>query len=104
MDTTKPEFYSQNRSFHHNLTVKLLQQYMRWEEGDTALDAGCGTGEICKYISQQPGVASVVGIDASPDFVSYASQHNSSPNLHFHVSDISDAKPSSQSYKVPSVR
>ncbi|KAI8513271.1 hypothetical protein Bbelb_099100 [Branchiostoma belcheri] len=70
MDSTKPEFYSQNSSLQHDLGVELLQQYMRWEEGDTVLDAGCGTGEICKYISQQPGVASVWGLDVSPDFVS----------------------------------
>ncbi|XP_078658358.1 juvenile hormone acid O-methyltransferase-like [Branchiostoma floridae x Branchiostoma belcheri] len=90
MDTTKPEFYSQNHFFQHDLGVEVLQQYMRWKEGDTVLDAGCGTGEICKYISQQPGVASVVGFDVSPEFVCYARQHNSSPNVSYHVSDISD--------------
>ncbi|XP_019616241.1 PREDICTED: juvenile hormone acid O-methyltransferase-like [Branchiostoma belcheri] len=91
MDTTNPRYYSQNRSFQHDLGVELLQQYMRWEEGDTVLDAGCGTGEICKYISQQPGVSSVVGLDVSPDFVRYSSQQNSSPNVLYDVSDISDA-------------
>ncbi|XP_019631380.1 PREDICTED: juvenile hormone acid O-methyltransferase-like [Branchiostoma belcheri] len=91
MDTTKPEFYSKNRSFQHDLGVEVLQYHMRWEEGDTVLDAGCGTGEICKYISQQPGVASVVGVDVSPDFVRYASQHNSSPDVLYQVSDITDA-------------
>ncbi|XP_019634835.1 PREDICTED: juvenile hormone acid O-methyltransferase-like isoform X2 [Branchiostoma belcheri] len=91
MDTTKPEHYSQNRSLQQNIGVELLQQYMRWEGGDTVLDAGCGTGEICKYISQQPGVASVVGFDVSPDFISFASQHNSSANMRYHVSDVSDA-------------
>ncbi|CAH1262942.1 PPP1R14B [Branchiostoma lanceolatum] len=80
MNTTEAAHYSQNRSFQHSFGVEdtqVLQQYMKWEEGDAVLDAGCGTGEICKYISQQPGVASVVGFDVSPDFVSYASQHNS---------------------------
>ncbi|CAH1246016.1 Hypp7632 [Branchiostoma lanceolatum] len=93
MDTTTPEHYSQNSSVQYSLGVEVLQQYMKWEEGDTVLDAGCGTGEICKYILQQPEVASVVGFDASPDFVSYAmaSQHNSSPNVLYHVADVSDA-------------
>ncbi|CAH1255659.1 Hypp1585 [Branchiostoma lanceolatum] len=90
MDTTKPVHYSQNRSFQHSFGVEVLQQYMKWEEGDTVLDAGCGTGEICKYISQQPGVASVAGFDVSPDFISFASQHNSSPNILYDVADISD--------------
>ncbi|KAI8514146.1 hypothetical protein Bbelb_084700 [Branchiostoma belcheri] len=91
MDTTNPRYYSQNHSLQHDLGIELLQQYMRWEEGDTVLDAGCGTGEICKYISQQPGVASVVGLDVSSDFVRYACQHNSSPNVLYHVSDLSNA-------------
>ncbi|CAH1253363.1 Hypp1160 [Branchiostoma lanceolatum] len=90
MDTTKPEHYSQNSSVQHSLGVEVLQQCMKWEEGDTVLDAGCGTGEICKHISQQPGIASVVGFDASPDFVSYASQYNSSTNILYHVADVSD--------------
>ncbi|XP_035657945.1 arginine-hydroxylase NDUFAF5, mitochondrial-like [Branchiostoma floridae] len=63
---------------------------MEWEGDDTVLDAGCGTGEICMFISQQPGVASVVGFDVSPDFVSYASQQNSSTNILYHVADVSD--------------
>ncbi|XP_066289872.1 juvenile hormone acid O-methyltransferase-like [Branchiostoma lanceolatum] len=90
MDTTKPEHYSQNSSVQHSFGVEVLQQYMEWEEGDTVLDAGCGTGAICKYISQQPGVASVVGFDVSADFVSFASQHNSSPNILYQVADVSD--------------
>ncbi|CAH1225005.1 Hypp41 [Branchiostoma lanceolatum] len=90
MDTKKPQHYSQNRSFQHSFGVEVLQRYLQWEEGDTVLDAGCGTGEICKYISQQPGVASVVGFDLSHDFISYASKHNSSPNVLYHVADASD--------------
>ncbi|KAI8484869.1 hypothetical protein Bbelb_374660 [Branchiostoma belcheri] len=91
MDTTNPRYYSQNRSLQHDFGLELLQQYMRWEEDDTVLDAGCGTGEICKYISQQPGVASVLGLDVPPDFIRYATQHNSSQNVVYDVSDISDA-------------
>ncbi|XP_078585214.1 juvenile hormone acid O-methyltransferase-like [Branchiostoma floridae x Branchiostoma japonicum] len=91
MNATKAEHYSQNSSIQHSVGVAVLQQYMKWEEGDTVLDAGCGTGEICKYISKQPGVASVLGFDVSPDFVSYASQHNSAANILYHVADISDA-------------
>ncbi|XP_035677354.1 biotin biosynthesis bifunctional protein BioCD-like [Branchiostoma floridae] len=55
-----------------------------------AIDAGCGTGELCSYISQQPGVASVVGFDLSPDFISYARTNNSSPNVRYHVADAAD--------------
>ncbi|XP_078582008.1 juvenile hormone acid O-methyltransferase-like [Branchiostoma floridae x Branchiostoma japonicum] len=89
MDTSKPERYSQNSYIQYILGVEALQQYMQWEEGDTVLDAGCGTGEICKFISQQPGVASVLGFDVSHDFVSYASQHNSAQNILYHVADVS---------------
>ncbi|XP_066279133.1 juvenile hormone acid O-methyltransferase-like [Branchiostoma lanceolatum] len=90
MDTTKPKNYSQNRSFQHCAGLEALQQYMQWEEGETVLDAGCGTGETCKYISQQPGVASVVGFDVSSDFISYCNQRNSFPNILYHVADVTD--------------
>ncbi|XP_078606599.1 juvenile hormone acid O-methyltransferase-like [Branchiostoma floridae x Branchiostoma japonicum] len=90
MNTTTAEHYSRNRSFQHSFGVEVLQQYMKWEGGDTVLDAGCGTGEICKYISQKPGVASVVGFDVSSEFISYASQYNSSPNVIYDVADVSD--------------
>eukprot|EP00058_Branchiostoma_floridae_P009199 XP_002594687.1 hypothetical protein BRAFLDRAFT_130920 [Branchiostoma floridae] len=90
MDTTKPEHYTQNSSLQYSIGIRALQKYMEWEGDDTVLDAGCGTGEICMFISQQPGVASVVGFDVSPDFVSYASQQNSSTNILYHVADVSD--------------
>ncbi|XP_078594832.1 juvenile hormone acid O-methyltransferase-like isoform X2 [Branchiostoma floridae x Branchiostoma japonicum] len=90
MDTGKPEQYSQNRSYQHSEGVEALQKYVTWEGGDTVLDAGCGTGELCSYISQQPGVASVVGFDLSPDFISYARTNNSSPNVRYHVADAAD--------------
>ncbi|CAH1258829.1 Hypp9668 [Branchiostoma lanceolatum] len=90
MDTTKPQHYSQNHSFQHKIGEEVLQQYLEWEDGDIVLDAGCGTGELCNYISQQPGVASVVGFDLSSDFISYARMNNPSPNVLYHVTDASD--------------
>ncbi|KAI8493785.1 hypothetical protein Bbelb_281320 [Branchiostoma belcheri] len=60
------------------------------------LDVGCGTGEITKLMSQQPGVKSVVGIDLSSDFISFASKYNAAENVSFHVADASksaDFKP-----------
>ncbi|CAH1264511.1 Hypp3005 [Branchiostoma lanceolatum] len=90
MDTTNPQHYSQNNALQHSVGVSALQQYMTWEEGDVVMDAGSGTGELCNYISQQPGVASVVGFDLSPDFISYARMNNSSPNVLYHVADASD--------------
>ncbi|XP_078594836.1 trans-aconitate 2-methyltransferase-like [Branchiostoma floridae x Branchiostoma japonicum] len=90
MDTENPHHYSQNHSFQHSVGVEVLQQYVTWEGGDTVLDAGCGTGELCSYISKQPGVASVVGFDLSADFISYARTNNSSPNVRYHVADAAD--------------
>ncbi|XP_066276468.1 juvenile hormone acid O-methyltransferase-like [Branchiostoma lanceolatum] len=92
MDITNLKNYSdQKRYVAASFGMQALQQYMRFEEGDTVLDAGCGTGEMCSYISKQPGVASVVGFDLSPDFISYAQLHNSAKNVLYHVADTSDA-------------
>ncbi|XP_078589184.1 juvenile hormone acid O-methyltransferase-like [Branchiostoma floridae x Branchiostoma japonicum] len=41
-------------------------------------------------MSQQPGVASVQAFDVSAEFVSYANQNNSAPNVRYDVADVSD--------------
>ncbi|XP_066271838.1 uncharacterized protein [Branchiostoma lanceolatum] len=90
MDTTTPDQYSQARLPQNSHGLEVLQRYMRWEGGDTVLDVGCGTGEMSQYMSRQPGVTSVVGFDLSTDYISYASQRNSSDKVSYHVANVSD--------------
>ncbi|KAI8510148.1 hypothetical protein Bbelb_125760 [Branchiostoma belcheri] len=74
MDACLEQLHAQTAS-----AVALLQQYTEWEEGDRVLDVGCGCGEVTKYISQQPTVSSVLGIDLSPQLINYAETENASP-------------------------
>ncbi|CAH1264362.1 Hypp2946 [Branchiostoma lanceolatum] len=51
-EAKNPQLYSQTRVLQQGVAVQALQQHMRWEGGDMVMDVGCGTGEICKYISR----------------------------------------------------
>ncbi|XP_078674287.1 uncharacterized protein LOC144912644 [Branchiostoma floridae x Branchiostoma belcheri] len=44
MEAKSPQLYSQNRALQQGLTVQVLQQYMRWEGGDTVMDVGWARG------------------------------------------------------------
>ncbi|XP_078696832.1 juvenile hormone acid O-methyltransferase-like [Branchiostoma floridae x Branchiostoma belcheri] len=96
MDIENAEEYAKNREGQQKVAMDLINRYITWREGDVVLDVGCGTGEITKLMSQQPGVKSVVGIDLSSDFISFASKNNAAENVSFHVADASksaDFKP-----------
>jgi SAM-dependent methyltransferase len=41
-------------------------------EGAQVLEAGCGTGAICRDLAARPGIGSVVGLDPSPHFLDHA--------------------------------
>ncbi|XP_019645251.1 PREDICTED: phosphoethanolamine N-methyltransferase 1-like [Branchiostoma belcheri] len=86
MDACLEQLHAQTAS-----AVALLQQYTEWEEGDRVLDVGCGCGEVTKYIGQQPTVASVLGIDLSPQLINYAETTNPSPKVSYSVADITDS-------------
>jgi SAM-dependent methyltransferase len=56
----------------------VAQQFLAWlnvPAQQTWLDVGCGTGALTRAIIQAAQPAAVVGLDASLDFVRYASQH-----------------------------
>lgn len=77
--------------------VKLLpgekkRIYREVPNGATSvIDVGCGVGLLTYCISQRLPAASVVGVDADPDYLHQARQERSSPNLEFvdgHIEDI----------------
>jgi ubiquinone/menaquinone biosynthesis C-methylase UbiE len=41
-------------------------------EGGRVLEAGCGTGAICRELAGRPGIGAVVGLDPSPFFLERA--------------------------------
>ena len=51
------------------------------------LDVGCGTGSLSSCLAQDPDIASVCGLDISPEYVEYARNRNGDSRLDFQVGD-----------------
>lgn len=56
--------------------------------GETVLDAGCGTGSLSFALAQRAKDLRIQGIDFSPAYIEHATQHNHNPNIAFRVGDI----------------
>jgi ubiquinone/menaquinone biosynthesis C-methylase UbiE len=57
-------------------------------DGETILDAGCGTGALSAALVQRTKTARIKGIDFSPIYVEHARQHVVEPRVEFSVGDI----------------
>jgi SAM-dependent methyltransferase len=57
-------------------------------DGETVLDAGCGTGSLTFALPQRAKELSVQAVDFSPAYIEHATQHNDNPNIAFRVGDI----------------
>ena len=57
-------------------------------DGETILDAGCGTGSLTFALAQRAKALSIEAIDFSPAYIEHATHHNCHPNVRFSVGDI----------------
>jgi len=55
------------------VVISLIEKYLDCRASPRFLDLGCGTGAM---LSELEVVGDVVGMDSSPDAISYASRHN----------------------------
>jgi SAM-dependent methyltransferase len=82
------------------LTDRVLAQ-AGLKEGMTALDAGCGPGEVMRLMARRVGMTgSVTGVDIDPDVGAYGLEilrKEEKGNFHFHTADLlkGDAVPGS---------
>jgi len=58
-----------------------LPQKSRW------LDVCCGSGVLTEAVANRRAPAQIVGMDASPQQISYAREHRSQPNVTFETGD-----------------
>jgi trans-aconitate methyltransferase len=82
-------------SYHHNSTIQYaaateVLQYCKIAQDDKILDVGCGEGKITAEFAQRLPKGSVLGIDISPEMISFAEQKfspNKYSNLRFLIGD-----------------
>jgi len=68
----------------------VARSFLQWLDAPAEwmwLDAGCGTGALSQTILTHADPKSVIGVDASPDFVAYARAHVTGP-VGFQVANI----------------
>lgn len=59
-----------------------------WRDGETVLDAGCGTGSLTFALAERAKSARIHGIDLSPVYIEYAAQRSHEARLEFRVGDV----------------
>jgi ubiquinone/menaquinone biosynthesis C-methylase UbiE len=59
-----------------------------WQDGESILDAGCGTGSLTFALAQRTKTANIEGIDFSSAYIEYATNYNHDPRIRFRVGDI----------------
>src|SRR5947208_8847162 len=57
-------------------------------DGETTLDAGCGTGSLTFALARRAKALSIVGIDFATAYIVHATRHNRNPNIAFKVGDV----------------
>lgn len=88
-DSWNPGLYVGSHSFVYELGESLVE-LAGVREGERALDAGCGTGQLTAMLAERG--AEVQGIDRSPSMVEAARRAH--PQLDFEVGDILALDPS----------
>lgn len=87
------EWQRTDRSFTH-LTAEL-ERRLSGMDIHSALDVGCGAGELSLALARCNPDAQVLGVDVSPDLVAVARQRAAGlANVHFELADASNWQPS----------
>jgi ubiquinone/menaquinone biosynthesis C-methylase UbiE len=80
------EGFRAQRFWHYN-KFSEAERWLTPEKGDIVLDAGCGSGVLAAHLAEYPGTE-VIGIDANPNAISFATRHFCRPNLQFRVGTV----------------
>ncbi len=59
-----------------------------WQDGESILDAGCGTGSLAFALAQRTKTAKIEAVDFSSAYIEYATKYNREPRIKFRVGDI----------------
>lgn len=78
--------YARRSALQESMAAEVLA-LLTLRGDERVLDIGCGDGRVTAEIASRVPRGSVVGVDASQDMVTFASQHAQRPNLRFQVAN-----------------
>ncbi len=72
----------------NDVTLTALRDFP-FKENEQILDIGCGPGNITAHIAENISNGSIIGIDTSPEMITFAKQHyKDKKNISFQVADV----------------
>jgi 2-polyprenyl-3-methyl-5-hydroxy-6-metoxy-1,4-benzoquinol methylase len=81
-----------NRTLGGNaVTISGVRQLLKGNQPDSLhiVDLGCGGGDMLKLLKKKLNLnGSLTGIDANPNIIQYANEHNTDPSISFLTTDI----------------
>jgi trans-aconitate methyltransferase len=78
--------YASNSSVQQTWARELIAM-LKLQGNERILDVGCGDGKVTAELARAVSNGSVVGVDASPQMIEFATGAFSIPNLEFHAMD-----------------
>ena len=85
-----PADYQKSSSAQYNWAMALIAG-LKLDGDERILDIGCGDGRITAHLAGLVSNSSVLGIDLSPEMISFAAgKYADHPNLSFRVGDASE--------------
>lgn len=78
--------YASNSSVQQTWARELIAR-LKLRGDERILDVGCGDGKVTAELARAVPSGSVVGVDASPQMIEFATRAFSAPNLDFHTMD-----------------
>jgi trans-aconitate methyltransferase len=78
--------YASNSSVQQTWARELIAK-LNLHGNERILDVGCGDGKVTAELARAVPHGSIVGVDASPQMIEFATRWFSAPNLEFHVMD-----------------
>jgi len=90
-------YYTENSALQNNHAMQLLRNFQINPDAH-ALDVGCGDGRITAELAKLVPQGSVLGIDAAPGMIEFASRNFASSNLQFLHSTAEEAQLPEQKY------
>ena len=76
-------------------TRRLSDEYadfLRYEDGDTFVDLGCGSGQNIRFLAERYPASLVIGTDMNADAVALVRECEPSANVQLSVGDMRDAE------------